>query len=179
MPIAAQSYPDPAGLPGRRRKPAGPAPQPLQRFQQLQLALHVRAASANLFDRWLVVGWCATDRRAEVCVHQLQPVVSRNAGGLRSKAGGKENLVEKISRAVAGEHSPGAIGAVGSRGQADQKQPGAWDRQSQELVSPNNSNRDRRGVLRAPLRRDIPPGAGIVRTHIWLSRISRAFKLQG
>jgi hypothetical protein len=104
--------------------------QPAERHHHLNivyevhLALQIRAASVNLLDGWLVVRWGATDCGADVRVDQLQPVVARNAGGLGGKAGGVEDRVQKISRAIAGEYASRAIGAVGPWGEADQKQPG-------------------------------------------------------
>src|ERR1700733_4619259 len=93
-------------------------------FQQIQFALQIWAASPNLFHRRLVVRRSAADGCADVGVDKLQPVVPGNAGGLGGKTGGEQYFVEKIAGAVAGEDASRAIGAVGSRRQSDQKQPG-------------------------------------------------------
>lgn len=54
---------------------------------------------------------------------QDEAVVPGGALGLVGEAGPPQGPVEPLPRAVAREHSPRAVGAVGGRGQADDRQP--------------------------------------------------------
>ncbi len=69
----------------------------LNRLQQLQFALQIRAAGTNFLQRGLVVRRRAANRRADVRVSQLQAVVSRNAVGLRGEARIEQNFIQKIA----------------------------------------------------------------------------------
>ncbi len=91
--------------------------------QQLQFALQVRPARADLFRRRLVVRRSASHGRADVGVRQRQAVVARDAGRLRRKPRRVERLIKEVARAVAGEHPPGSIRAVRPRRQTNQQQP--------------------------------------------------------
>ncbi len=59
----------------------------LHSLQQLQIALEVRPAIANLIQRQFVIGRRAARHGADVGIAQFQAVVAGGAGGLRSKSG--------------------------------------------------------------------------------------------
>ena len=93
-------------------------------LQRRQLALQERPARVALLRRGLVARRGAADRGDDVGAVQPQPVVAPRARRLVGQPGPVQRAVEPVARAVAGEHPPGPVGAVGRRGQADQDDPG-------------------------------------------------------
>src|SRR6185437_6867484 len=66
----------------------------------------------------------AADGGGDVGVEQCQAVVAADGGRLIGEPGAVEGRVEPVAGAVAGEHPPGAVGAVGGGGEADDQDPG-------------------------------------------------------
>ena len=84
-----------------------------------QLDRQVRIALPDLCRLGLVSGWQALDRVGDARVDQSQPVVDAARVGPRGEAELKERSVEQDARVIAGEGTPDRIGAVHSRGEAD------------------------------------------------------------
>ena len=84
----------------------------------------------------------------------LSPSSAIDRVGLIGEAGAMQGRVEPIPRAVAGEHAPGAIRAVGRRGEPDDHDPAHPDRRSRARVEPSTPLRG--GALAGPRR---PPRA--------------------
>ena len=95
-----------------------------QVLEQVERLFEPRRTVGQLFGRRFIA------RRSTVCggsdegVDQLQAVVAAGRGRLAGEAGVVHGAIEKIAGAVAGKHSAGAIGPVGSRRQADNQQAG-------------------------------------------------------
>ena len=114
----------------RARRPQRPVPgegaegddHPAAR-QQLQLALQVGQAVVALLGGRLVGRRRAADDGGDVGVAQPQPVAAPLGLGLVGEAGPVQRRVEPLAGAVAGEHPPGPVGAVGGRRQADDRDP--------------------------------------------------------
>src|SRR6266540_2290769 len=88
------------------------------RVQERQLTLQPRRAVGPLLGERLVVGRRALDRRGDVAVPQLQPVVAGDRGGLVGEAGAPQ----RGEQPVAGEDAAGAVAAVGGGRQAEDEQ---------------------------------------------------------
>src|SRR5262249_18764170 len=88
---------------------------------QRQLALQIREAVVALAGGRLVGGRRAADDGGDVGVFEAQAVVGPLPGRLVGEPGAVERRVEPLAGAVAGEHAPGAVGAVG--GGADAQDP--------------------------------------------------------
>jgi len=92
--------------------------------QQFQIFFQIRPAVTDLFRERLVVRRSATHSRADVSAGEHQPVVARNAGGLRSETSLEKSPIEEVAGAVAGEHAAGPIGAMRAGRKADQEHAG-------------------------------------------------------
>ena len=87
--------------------------------QQRQLALEERPAAIALVDRRLVGRRRASHGGRDVGPVQLQPVVAVRARRLVGEAGAVHRPEQPVARAIAGEHAPGPVAAVGRRREAD------------------------------------------------------------
>src|SRR6266511_2127282 len=92
------------------------------RVQERQLPLQPRRAVGPLLGERLVVGRRALDRRGDVAVPQLQPVVAGDRGGLVGEAGAPQRGEQPVAGAVAGKDAAGAVAAVGGGRQAEDEQ---------------------------------------------------------
>src|SRR6266498_3224241 len=86
------------------------------------LADVVAAEQRAVLGERLVVGRRALDRRGDVAVPQLQPVVAGDRGGLVGEAGAPQRGEQPVAGAVAGEDAAGAVAAVGGGRQAEDEQ---------------------------------------------------------
>ena len=84
-----------------------------------ELAFEERPARVPFEDCRLVLRWCALHRCRDPDAVELESV--RSVGRLRliGVAGPPQRTKQKVTRAIAGEHAAGPVGAVGSRSQAD------------------------------------------------------------
>ena len=85
-------------------------------------ASKVGAAIVQFRRQRLVCRWSAAKGGGNISVLQFQPIAAIFRGGLIGKSGAIERLIEKISGAVAGEHAPGAICAMGGGRQSNNQQ---------------------------------------------------------
>jgi hypothetical protein len=85
------------------------------RLQNFQLALQKVPAIRHLRGQRLIGRRSAAQSRGHVSILERKPVVAIRGSRLVGKARAKQRLVQKISRAIAGKHSPGAIGAMRRR----------------------------------------------------------------
>ena len=76
----------------------------------------------QLLRRRPIGGRSATGGGSDVGVAQDQAVVAPPGGRLIGEAGLMESNKERVGRAIAGEHAPGAVAAVGGWGQANDQQ---------------------------------------------------------
>src|SRR6185437_3985935 len=90
----------------------------------VEFSLQKATAVFELSGRGAVVGWGAARRIREIGAAQAQAVAAFAALGLGGEAGAVERGEKKVAAAVAGEHSSGAVGAVGGGGKADQDHRG-------------------------------------------------------
>src|SRR5688572_26100616 len=65
--------------------------------QQVELALQIRSASANLLGQRLVTRRCAVGRGGDVGAGQTQSVIARTALGLRCESGAVQDAVEQVA----------------------------------------------------------------------------------
>ena len=86
---------------------------------QLELTDEVRRARVTLRRRRAVGRRCAMHRRGHPHAAEHQPVVDGGRRRLRRQAGAMQRRHEHVAGAVAGEHPPGAVGAVRRRRQPD------------------------------------------------------------
>src|SRR5437867_5422425 len=104
--------------------------------EEAQLAQQIRLARRDLRGRRLVVGGRAPDRRGDVRVVQLEAVPGVRGRRLARERGVVERVEQPVAAAVAGEHPPGAVAAVGGRRQADEEESRAWVAESRERLRP-------------------------------------------
>src|SRR6266478_47445 len=93
-------------------------------MQNLQLPFEITATIRNLLGERFVVRRRAANSGRNVSIVELQAVVAVEGSWLVREAGLEKRLIEKISRAVTGEDSAGAVGAVRRRGQPENQQHG-------------------------------------------------------
>jgi len=86
--------------------------------EQRELALEEGAAGLPFGGLRLVAGRGAADDGGDVGALEREAVVPRSGHRLAGQAGAVEAAVEPVTGAVAGEHPPGAVGAVGAGRQA-------------------------------------------------------------
>jgi len=91
--------------------------------EEFELSIEERLTCRAFVGRRLVGGRRALDRRGDPRAAERQPVVAVDALRLIGVPGPPKRPIEPIAAAVTGEHSPGAIGAVGSGRQSDDEQP--------------------------------------------------------
>lgn len=93
--------------------------------QKPQLLQQVRLAGGQLLPRRFVQGRGTAGGRGDVGVAQPEPIIAP----LGDRAGGEPRLVEGAEQPrttlISGEHSTGAVSAVGSRCQPHQQEPRA------------------------------------------------------
>src|SRR5215211_6985994 len=81
-------------------------------------------AGVALGGEGLVVGRGAFDRGGDVAAAEGEAVVAGHRGRLVGEAGAVEAGEQPVAGAVASEDAPGAVAAVGRRGQAEDEQAG-------------------------------------------------------
>jgi len=92
--------------------------------EEFKLALEVRTAVAEFLGSGFVAGRGAVGGGGDVKVVELEAVFAGDGDGLGGEASLVKDAVEDIAGAVAREHAAGAVGAVGSGGQAEDKDAG-------------------------------------------------------
>jgi hypothetical protein len=97
-----------------------------QASERIELFEQVWKAVSQLRRRRLVLRRRAAHRGGDQAIAKRQAVVAVDPLRLRSKAGAIERRIQKITRAIAGKGSSGAIAAVGSGREADDQNAGAW-----------------------------------------------------
>lgn len=85
------------------------------RPQNLQLALQIVPAIRQLRRQRLIGRGSTAQSRGHVSILQRQTVVAIRRSRLIGKSRAKQRLVQKIPRAIAGEHTPRAIRAMRCR----------------------------------------------------------------
>src|SRR5713101_7526528 len=84
-------------------------------LQNVDLAFQIRATIQHFRRERLVIRRSASCRRRDVDILQLQSVIRAHGGRLICKARIIQRLIQENSRAIPGEHSSRAIGAVRTR----------------------------------------------------------------
>lgn len=92
---------------------------PFQVFEEAEFAFEEGLAGADLVGVGLVVGRGAADGGGDPGVVEGEAVGTVSGGGLVGEAGFVEGAEEEVAGAVAGEDAAGAVGAVGSGGEAE------------------------------------------------------------
>jgi len=115
--------------------------------EQCQLGGQVRGARPALVRRRRVGGRGALDRRRHVGVDQAQPVVGRRRRRLRRQAHLVHHTEQPVTAAVACEHAPGAVGAVGGGGEPDDDDPGLAVTEARYTPPPIRLGGERRPLL--------------------------------
>jgi len=95
-------------------------------FEQTPFIVEERAAVGDLLWKRLVRRRRAPRGGADVAVGKGEPIAAALAGGLIRQAAAMQGGEEEIARAISGEHSSGAIGAMGGGGEADDPDPRIW-----------------------------------------------------
>jgi len=93
-------------------------------FQELEFLFEVGAAAGDFLGKRLVIGRGAVDGTGDPGINELEAVVDAGAGWLTGETGVEEGLVEEVAGAITGEDAAGAVGAVGSGGEADDDEAG-------------------------------------------------------
>lgn len=93
-------------------------------FEEFQLLFEVGLAGADFIGRRLVAGRGAVDGAGDPGIGELEAVAQVGAGGLVGEAGVAEGPEKEVAGAVPGEDAAGAIGAVGTGGEADDDEAG-------------------------------------------------------
>jgi hypothetical protein len=73
--------------------------------------------------RRAIVGGRTAHRGADVDVCESEPVLHRDAFGLRRKVSLIKGTVQEVAGAIAGKDAAGAIGAMGTRSEPDEQEP--------------------------------------------------------
>ena len=85
----------------------------------------MNGAVANLLRCGFVAGWGATDDGGDPGVAQPEAIVARGGLGVGGEAERMQDGVQEVARAVAGERTAGAVGAVGAGGESKDEDAGA------------------------------------------------------
>lgn len=93
--------------------------------ESLDFIGQVRGAVADLLGERLVSGWGAADDGGDPGVAELEAVVAGDGLGLTGKAKIVQDWVHEVAGAVSGKGAAGAVGPVGSRGEAEDEDAGA------------------------------------------------------
>ena len=93
--------------------------------EQVELFVEVGRAGGQLARGGLVVGRGAADGGGDPEVVELHAIVAGDGGWLGGVAGGVKQWVEEGAGAVTGERAAGAVGAVGTGGQAQEEDAGS------------------------------------------------------
>jgi hypothetical protein len=92
--------------------------------QGLDLSGQMGGAVANLLGEGLVAGRGAADDGGDPGVAQLEAVVAGDGAGFAGEAELVQDGVHEVAGAVAGEGAAGAVGSMGSRGEAEDEDSG-------------------------------------------------------
>ena len=84
----------------------------------------VEGAGADFVGGGLVAGRRAADDRGDPGVAEFEAVVAMQSAGFGGKAEGIEDGIHEVAGAVAGEGASGAVGTVGSGGEAQDEDAG-------------------------------------------------------
>jgi len=82
------------------------------RVEEFEFPFEIRRAVADFFRERLIIRRRAADRRGNQSAREDKPVIGTFRVRLIREAGAMELRVQEISRAVPGEHAPGAVGAM-------------------------------------------------------------------
>ena len=88
------------------------------------LCAEVGGAVTNLLWGGLVAGWSATDDGANPELAELEAIVSADGDGLAGQPELVQDGIHEVAGAVAGEGAAGAVGTVGSGGEAEDEDAG-------------------------------------------------------
>jgi hypothetical protein len=87
----------------------------LQILQSFQLAVEKCGALRQLLAQRLIVGRSAARRGGNIQILQCKAVVTPGCGRVIGEAGLVQYRIHEVSRRIAGERSPGAVGAMSAR----------------------------------------------------------------
>src|SRR5690242_14136233 len=104
--------------------------------QEFEFAFEIWTAIAQLIRLGLVGGRSATQGSGNVTTAQLQPILAMARFGLAGKPGFEEGSKQKVSRAVAGEHSSCTIGTVRAGCEPENQQLGGWIAKTGNRLAP-------------------------------------------
>src|SRR5580693_8465337 len=90
-------------------------------LEALYFAIQIRSALRQLLRKRLVIGRSAAYRRRDVEAFQLKAILAIGRGGLVGKAGFIQNREHELARRISGERPAGAVRAVRSGSQAEDK----------------------------------------------------------
>ncbi len=93
-------------------------------FEEFEFAFEEGLAGADFGGIGFIVGRGAADRSGDPGVVEDEAVVTVRGVWLVGEAGFVESAEEKIAGAVAGEDAAGAVGTVGSGGEAEDEEAG-------------------------------------------------------
>lgn len=104
--------------------------------EELEFALEPGAAVAEFLGGGFVAGRGAVGGGGDVEVVELESVLAGDGDGLGGEAGLVEHAVQDVAGAVAGEHAAGAVGAMGSGGEAEDEDAGVGVAERGDGASP-------------------------------------------
>jgi hypothetical protein len=95
-------------------------------WQGMDFSGQMGGAVANLLGERLVAGWGAADDGGDPGVTQLEAVVAGDGAGFAGEAKLVQDGVHEIAGTVAGEGAAGAVGSMGSWGEAEDEDSCSW-----------------------------------------------------
>lgn len=136
-------------------------------FESLELGDQIREAVVALGGGWPIGRGRAPDHSRDVGVAQAKPVLTSHGFRLVGVAGAVHGGVEPVAGAVAGEHPAGAVGAMCSGSEADDREAGIRVAEARHRARPVTlaleAPRRCRCALPAPLDQ---PWAATARMHL-------------
>jgi len=112
----------------------------------------------DFFRERLIFGRRAADRRGNQSACKDKPVIGTFRVRLIREAGAMELRVQEISRAVPGEHAPGAVGAMRGGRESDDDETSIGIAKGRHGASPVSPIAIRRGAWCARFPRGNAPG---------------------
>src|SRR5437667_1551670 len=91
--------------------------------QRLDFSGEMSTTVANLLGEWLVTGRGAANDGGDPCVTELQAIFAGDGAGFGGEAEFVQAGVHDAAGAVTGQGTAGAVGAVGSGGEAEDEAP--------------------------------------------------------
>lgn len=105
-------------------------------LEQFEFPLQPGAAGVEFVEGRFVVGRGTMGGAGDIRAVKFESVVPPHAFGAVGEAGFVEDAVKQVARFVAGEDAAGAIGSVGSGGEADDEQAGVGIAEGRDWSSP-------------------------------------------